>query len=92
MNLMQRMDSGDESEFIDTIRRNVPDAWHTLEMDLDVAEPTQKVTLYLDRSVVKAFRAMGRGYHARINRLLQTYLQMRILSSKCWSAAPLTRS
>jgi hypothetical protein len=56
----------------------VPDAWHTLEADLDVEEPRVKVTLYLDRSVARFYRGMGRGYHARINRLLRTWAQMKI--------------
>ena len=36
------------------------------------------MTLYLDRSVAKAFKAMGQGYQARINRILETWLQMRM--------------
>lgn len=56
----------------------VPDAWHTLEADLDVEEPKVKVTLYLDSSVAKLFRAMGKGYQARINRVLATWAQMKI--------------
>ncbi|MEM8801729.1 MAG: BrnA antitoxin family protein [Pseudomonadota bacterium] len=82
MNLMLRSDWDDDDKFIDVVRRNIPDAWHTLEMDVDVAEPKEKVTLYLDRSVAKAFRAMGHGYQARINRLLQTYLQLQIANFK----------
>ncbi|PSL20114.1 BrnA antitoxin family protein [Shimia abyssi] len=60
------------------MREDVPDAWHTLEQDLDVSEPKEKVTLYLDRSVAKFYRAMGRGYQERINRLLATWAQMKI--------------
>lgn len=61
-----------------SLRDDIPEAWHTLEQDLDVEEPKVKVTLYLDRSVAKFYRAMGRGYHARINRLLATWAQMKI--------------
>jgi len=61
-----------------TLPDAVPDAWHTLEADLDVQEPRVKVTLYLDRSVARFYRGMGRGYHARINRLLRTWAQMKI--------------
>ncbi|TCL08448.1 BrnA antitoxin of type II toxin-antitoxin system [Shimia isoporae] len=60
------------------LREDIPEAWHTLELDLDVEEPKEKVTLYLDRSVARFYRAMGRGYHARINRLLATWAQMKI--------------
>ncbi len=61
-----------------TIAEEIPDAWHTLEADLDVAEKKEKVSLYLDRSVAKFYRAMGVGYQARINRLLATWAQMKI--------------
>ncbi len=64
--------------FLDRARRMVPDAWHMLEMDVDVSEPKEKVTLYLDRSVAKTFKAMGHGYQARINRILATWVQMQI--------------
>ena len=60
------------------LRTKVPEAWHTLERDLQVEEPKMKVTLWLDTSVVKMFRAMGRGYQARMNRVLATWCQMRI--------------
>jgi len=60
------------------IADEIPDAWHTLEADLDVTEPKEKVTLYLDCSVARFYRAMGKGYQARINRLLATWAQMHI--------------
>jgi uncharacterized protein (DUF4415 family) len=62
----------------DALEAEVPQAWHTLEADLDVTEPKVKVTLYLDASVAKLFRAMGEGYQARINRVLATWAQMKI--------------
>ena len=66
-------------DFIDiTLRDQVPEAWHTLELDVDCSEPKEKITLYLDRSVVRLFRAMVRGYQGRINRLLSTWAQMKI--------------
>jgi len=61
-----------------TVAREIPEAWHTLEHDLDVAEEKVKVTLYLDASVAKFFRAMGKGWHGRINRLLGTYMHMKL--------------
>ena len=37
-------------DFIDiTLRDQVPEAWHTLELDVDCSEPKEKITLYLDR-------------------------------------------
>ena len=61
-----------------TISEEIPAAWHTLEMDLDVEEEREKVTLYLDRSVARFYRGMGKGWHARVNRLLATYAQMHL--------------
>jgi uncharacterized protein (DUF4415 family) len=60
------------------LEAEVPDAWHTLEADIDVEEPKVKVTLYLDTSVARVFKAMGTGYHARINRVLATWVQLKI--------------
>lgn len=62
---------------LDEIRAEVPEAWHSIVEDLDCSEPKDKLTLYLDRSVAKAFRAMGKGYQARINRILLTWLQLK---------------
>ena len=59
------------------VREEVPDAWHMIEADIDCHAPKQKVTLYLDAPVAKAFKAMGQGYQARINRILVTYLEMK---------------
>ena len=43
-----------------------------------MAEEKVKVTLRLDASVARLFRAMGKGYQARINLILSSYAQMRI--------------
>lgn len=72
-----------EEEYLGTdglsnIRDHVPEAWDHLEKDVDVWEPKEKVTLYLDKSVAKFFRAMGTGYQGRINRVLMAYAQMKI--------------
>ena len=63
--------------FID-LHQHIPDAWETLERDVDVDESKVKITLLLDESVAKFFRAQGKGYQARINRVLATYAQMKI--------------
>ena len=60
------------------IREEVPDEWHLLELDYDVTEKKEKVTLYLDRSVARCFKAMGKGYQERINALLRAWMQMKI--------------
>jgi len=62
----------------DELRAEVPDAWHMIEADIECHEPKEKVTLYLDKSVAKMFRAMGHGYQARINRILDSWLQLKI--------------
>ena len=61
-----------------TLRNEVPDAWHTLEHDLDVQEPKVKVTLRLDESVARFYRGMGVGYQARISRILALWAHMKI--------------
>jgi hypothetical protein len=60
------------------LKREIPAAWAVLEQDIDVEEPKVKVTIRLDESVAKYFRAMGKGYQERINRVLATYAQMQI--------------
>ncbi len=61
-----------------TVREEAPDEWHMLEFDYAVTEKKEKVTLYLDRSVARCFKAMGKGYQERINALLRTWMQMKI--------------
>jgi uncharacterized protein (DUF4415 family) len=56
----------------------IPEAWATLEEDIDIVEKKLKITLRLDESVVKFYRAMGPGYQAQMNRVLATYAQMKI--------------
>jgi uncharacterized protein (DUF4415 family) len=68
----------DDSMLALHLRDEVPDAWHTLEHDLDVQEPKMKVTLRLDTSVAKFYRAMGTGYQARMNRILALWAHMKI--------------
>ncbi len=60
------------------LRTDLPREWHLLEQDIDVAERKEKVTLYLDRSVAKMFRAMGPGYQGVINRVLRVWIQAKI--------------
>lgn len=68
----------EESELDYQVQALVPEAWDTLERDIDVEEKKTRVTLLLDDSVAKFYRAMGKGYQARINRILATFAQMRI--------------
>ncbi len=64
------------------VQAQVPEAWDTLEQDIDVDEPKEKITIYLDASVAKFYKAMGRGYQARVSRVLATFAQMRIAQIK----------
>ena len=45
----------------------------------EVVEPdrTEQVTLRIKRSVLDFFRASGKGYQTRINRVLETYVRAR---------------
>lgn len=60
------------------VKEHIPEAWDTLEKDVDVFEKKVQITIRLDESVAKYFRATGPGYQARINRVLATFAQMRI--------------
>ncbi len=73
-----------EEEISTAMRAEVPLAWYRLATDLDVLEPKTKVTLRLDESVAKFFRAMGPGYQARINRILGTWAQLKIGEALEW--------
>lgn len=63
---------------LEEMRAEIPDAWHMVEADIDCTEPKAKMTLYLDQSVARLFKGMGKGYQARINRILQLWLQMKM--------------
>ncbi len=69
---------GDDESLWWRVQERVPEAWATVEEDIDCEEEKVKITLRLDASVAKLFRAMGKGYQARINHILTTYAQMRI--------------
>ena len=60
------------------VEQFVPEAWTTLAQDIDVEERRVKVTLWLDESVAKFYRATGKGWHARVSRVLATYAQLQI--------------
>lgn len=60
------------------VQSMVPEAWATLEEDIWCDPPKVKVSLWIDAPVAKFYRAMGKGYHRRINQVLATYAQMKI--------------
>ena len=67
-----------DDSYLEEARLHIPDAWHTLETDVPTEAPKEKVTLYLDKAVIAMFRKMGTGYQARINRILETWMQMKM--------------
>lgn len=72
----------EENELDYHVQALVPQAWDTLERDIDVEEKKTKLTLRLDDSVAKFYRAMGAGYQARINRILATFAALCIKRTK----------
>ncbi len=52
----------------------IPEAWAEMEDRAPVNEPKTKVTISLDTKVLRWFKAMGRGYQARVNAVLRTYM------------------
>ncbi len=70
--------AGDDLALWRKVQSRVPDAWATLEEDIDCPEEKVKITLRVDASVARFYRAMGKGYQERMNRILATYAQMKI--------------
>lgn len=69
-----------EWEIANTLWRGwgLPDAWNEIALTPREGK-REKVTLYLDANVMKFFRAMGRGTHARINDVLKVWMYARLL-------------
>ena len=57
--------------------RRIPAEWHEIAQRAE-RQPTERVTLRLDRDVVKFFRSMGAGYGPRINEVLRSYMHARL--------------
>lgn len=55
----------------------IPEEWHEIAQQAN-RQPTERVTLRLDRDVVKFFRSMGAGYGPRINDVLRSYMHARL--------------
>ena len=77
----------DDDRVISDLEDTIPDAWALLEADVPCEGPKVKVTLYLDAPTATFFRAMGKGYQERINRLLMVYAQAKIAESRWFEAA-----
>ena len=60
------------------VKLAVPEAWAVLHEDFEPREKKVKLTIRVDESVAKFYRALGTGYQARMNAVLSTYAQMQI--------------
>ncbi|MEM9045195.1 MAG: BrnA antitoxin family protein [Pseudomonadota bacterium] len=59
-------------------REMIPKAWRKMEEIAPCSMPKKKLNLCLDQDVVKFYRGLGRGYQARINAILRTWMHARI--------------
>ena len=62
---------------INLFRDMIPKDWHDMETVAPVSPVKEQITLRLDRDVIKWYRALGRGYQARINALLRSFMLAR---------------
>ena len=56
---------------------DIPELDETFWRDPELVEPdrTEQITIRVKRSVLDHFRAPGRGYQSRINRVLESYVR-----------------
>ena len=56
---------------------DIPERDDAFWREADLVEPdrTEQITLRVKRSVLDHFRAPGRGYQTRINRVLESYVR-----------------
>ena len=55
----------------------IPEEWHEIAQRRH-PQPTERVTVRLDRDVLKFFRSMGQGYGPRLNEVLRSYMHARL--------------
>ncbi len=55
----------------------IPEEWHQIAQRAH-PQPTERVTIRLDRDVLKFFRSMGTGYGPRLNEVLRSYMHARL--------------
>ena len=72
-----------EFDIHDAIHRNthVPLEWNRIAYDHDADRrdtSTVRVTIRLDRDVVRFFKALGPGYQPRMNRVLRAFMHARL--------------
>ena len=54
----------------------IPWEWKQMPEVAPVTEPKVPFSIRLDQDMVKWYRSLGRGYQARINMILRTYMLM----------------
>lgn len=67
-----------EEDLVSEIDDLVPDDWHLVDADFPCDPPKAELTIEVDRDVADAFRKMGGDVDGRVNRILGTWLQMKI--------------
>ena len=57
--------------------RDIPELDGAFWSEAELVEPdlTQQITIRVKRSVLKHFKAPGKGYQTRINRVLESYVR-----------------
>ena len=58
---------------------DIPELGETFWQQAELVEPdlTEQITLRVKRSVLAYFKAPGKGYHTRINQVLESYVRAR---------------
>ena len=59
------------------VKGRIPREWHRISAERDHA--TDRITIRLDRDVVKFFRSMGPGYQPRINQVLRAFMHAKLM-------------
>lgn len=58
--------------------KGLPEEWQPIATNAEVTGPRDKITMRLDRDVLKFFRAMGPGYQIQIARVLRAWMHGRL--------------
>ena len=58
--------------------RMIPYQWYGLHIQAPCVPRKKQLTLRLDEDMVKWYRGLGRGYQARMNQVLRTYMLARL--------------
>lgn len=67
-----------EDEVLGRLDQIAPEGWGMVDVDFPPEPEREEVTLTLDKSLIAAFRKMNGDVDGRINRILETWLQMKL--------------